>query len=193
MKKITIGILAFLSIALVFALWQFTLYNRSNSIVDFLLEAGKSCGSGNSSMCAALPATEKNLESNMSRLISPLANMVGSEGRYSSAISLMRETKKLAAEEIRKNNAEAEDIKNIANAIHQSEMRRSDLKIEEEKEISNMQLEYEQLAKPKIMYACGNKVAYMAAKGFSNYNDLFEKAKSDCSDGWTFKVIRSEK
>lgn len=43
------------------------------------------------------------------------------------------------------------------------------------------------------MYSCDRKVAYIAAKGLSNYNDLLDEAKSDCPDGWTFKILRSDK
>lgn len=190
MKKIINRSLAFLLAGILFALWQFSLYSRSNSNVDFLLEAGKSCKSGESIMCAVLPATQRNLESNLSVLISPLADRVGSHGRYDSAMTLMRDTEKLVANEIRKNEAEARDIENIANAFKDAEKRRKDIEKEED---ANFHSEYDQLASPKLMYVCDRKVAYIAAKGLSNYNDLLEEAKSDCPAGWTFKILRSDK
>lgn len=193
MKKIINRTLAFLLVGSLFALWQFSLYSRSNSIVDFLLEAGKSCKSGVSSMCSVLPATQRNLESNLSILITPLADRVGSHGRYDSAMTLMRDTEKLVDNEIRKNEAEARNIENIANTLKDAEKRRKDVEKEKEKEEANFHSEYDQLASPKLMYACDLKVAYIAAKGLSNYNDLLEEAKSDCPAGWTFKILRSDK
>lgn len=193
MSKLKIAVAGLLVVIVGVGYWQYTLYARSNNIIDFLLEAGEACKSGNVSICGALPATKKNLDSNMSRLISPLANRVGEGGRYESMTRVMLETKGKADDELRKSASEARFIEREAGVLSEMNKRQAEARESTVQGIGQFRKEYEQLARPKILYSCDGKISYMAGKGISSYNDLYEKAKSDCPSGWEFKILDSDK
>jgi hypothetical protein len=193
MKKLTILGVASMIGAFGFCYWQYDLYSRSNNIVDFLIEAGEACKSGNKSICAVLPSTKRNLDSNMDKLIYSLADRVGEGGRYEAMARVMLETKSKADDELKKNASEARFMEREAGVMSEMNKRQAEAAESMVQEIGQFRREYDQLARPKILYSCDGKISYMAGKGISNYNDLYEKAKSDCPRGWEFKILDSDK
>lgn len=193
MKKLTILGVTTLAGTFVFGYWQYGIYSRSNDIIDALIEMGEECKSKDGSICAALPGTKRNLDSDISKLISPLANRVGEGGRYDVMARVMIETKAKVDGELRKSDSEARFIEREAGVLSEMNKRRAEASESMAQGIGQFRKEYEQLARPKILYSCDGKISYMAGKGISNYNDLYEKAKSDCPSGWDFKILDSNK
>lgn len=193
MNKLTVFGVASVIGVLGLCYWQYGIYSRSNNIIDFLIEAGEACKLGKSSMCEVLPATKRNLDSNIDKLISPLANRLGEGGRYDAMARVMLETKGKADDELKKNASEARFIEREAGAMIEMNKRQADARESMVQGIAQFRKEYDQLARPKLLYSCDGKISYMAGKGVSNYNNLYEKAKSDCPSGWEFKVVDSDK
>ena len=193
MKKLTVLVVGVTVLISGFCYWQYELYSRSNNIVDFLIEAGEVCKSKDDSICAVLPATKRNLDNYLSKLISPVASKVGDDGRYASVMRLMEETKSKSDLELQKSENEAKFIEQEKENLKLMNKGAAEAAKSTEQGLIQFRAEYEQLARPKLLYSCDGKVAYMAGKGFSNYNDLYEKAKGECPDGWEFRVLNSDK
>jgi predicted RNA-binding Zn-ribbon protein involved in translation (DUF1610 family) len=57
---------------------------------------------------------------------------------------------------------------------------------------SDFQKEYDELGSPKIMYQCGDDIAYSAGVGIAaTYNHLVDEAKRKCG-GKEFKILQSK-
>ncbi|MDY0014434.1 MAG: hypothetical protein RBS40_16280 [Rhodocyclaceae bacterium] len=179
------------------ASWQIFEFNIANKIVDGLIQASSSCIAGNESICSAIPPTKRNLDSQLSKLLSPLAEKVGDDGRYTQMQTLLAQSASQAQEARRKEdakmNAQMEEIRQIKDDLDQAARRSTQNQAERAKEFEKFSEEYETLAPPKILYSCDGKVSFRASRGISNFNDLYMKAKSECPENWEFKVIKSSK
>jgi hypothetical protein len=173
--------------------WQMYAFSIANNIVDFLIQAGNACISGDKSICGALPATKRNLDDQLSKLMSPLANKVGDDGRYAKMQQLLAQSEPQAQESLKETAAMMDEVRRIKTDLDQAAHNSTQAQAERAKDFEKFSEEYETLAPPKILYSCDGKVSFMASRGISNFNDLYMKAKSECPENWEFKVIKSSK
>ncbi len=174
--------------------WQIYTFSLANDNVNFLIKSSNACIAGEEEFnCSILPQVKRTLDNQLSKLLSPLAEKVGDDGRFTQMQTLLAQSAPQAQEALRKLDAEMEEFRKHEADWDQAIRNSEQSKAERAKEFEKFSAEYETLVPPKILYSCDGNISYMASRGISNFNDLYIKAKNECPENWEFKVIKSSK